>query len=355
MKKLLKKTTAVLLTLILTLSIAACDSSGSISENLSENDQNLSESANISENTTDEADVIRIGYVATVVDPFITLEEKLNQMETVFSERGVKVEFYEFSIGVELLEALGAGEIDVSSTTGDTPIMTSVSNGYPVQCIFIAQEDPDGNALIVSPDSGINTVADLKGHKVGITIGSSSHDILLRVLETENLTEKDVELVNLGVAEGESAITNGSIDALVGAYPSIGSVIESTGSVKLDIPKVKRPVSFVSGNTDFMTANPTLTQTYLEVLYSYTDYIQANRDEIFELLKEKYEVDDSYRDIVNRWTFTPIADEELKADFEKTEEFLESQDLIENSFTVDDFYTDKYAQQAKESYKNIEK
>ena len=95
--------------------------------------------------------------------------------------------------------------------------------------------------VVASKDSGIASIADLKGKRVSIgSAGSSTESIADRVLEAAGLDPaKGVVRANLGVAESADALKEGKIDAFfwIGGVP--------TGAVK-DLADAGRPaVNFV--------------------------------------------------------------------------------------------------------------
>lgn len=87
------------------------------------------------------------------------------------------------------------------------------------------------NGRLVSPaNSGIRTVADLRGKRVGIAHGSWQTTLALLALDREGLRWSDIVPVDLDVNDGGAALLRGDIDAWVGAYPALAEV-ETTAQV----------------------------------------------------------------------------------------------------------------------------
>ncbi len=61
--------------------------------------------------------------------------------------------------------------------------------------------------------SPIRTVADLKGRKVAVARGTSSHNLLVAALEKAGLRFTDITPVYLSPADAGSAFTGDSVDA----------------------------------------------------------------------------------------------------------------------------------------------
>ncbi len=73
------------------------------------------------------------------------------------------------------------------------------------------------NSLVTLRDGPVKAIADLKGRKVGYSVGGFEDALLGRMLETHGLTLKDVELVNVNFALSP-ALMSGQVDAVIGAF-----------------------------------------------------------------------------------------------------------------------------------------
>ncbi len=73
------------------------------------------------------------------------------------------------------------------------------------------------NSLVALRDGPVKTIADLKGRKVGYSVGGFEDALLGRMLETHGLTLKDVEMINVNFALSP-ALMSGQVDAVIGAF-----------------------------------------------------------------------------------------------------------------------------------------
>ena len=73
------------------------------------------------------------------------------------------------------------------------------------------------NSLVVLRDGPIRTIADLKGKKVGYSVGGFETALLRAMLGKHGLTLKDIELVNVNFALSASLMA-GKVSAVIGAY-----------------------------------------------------------------------------------------------------------------------------------------
>ena len=80
---------------------------------------------------------------------------------------------------------------------GSTPLIVGFANGLDVSMVYVHKIVKDSECLAVRNDSGIATLKDLKGKRIGCPFNTSVHFALLSAIKTVGLTAKDVTLVNL--------------------------------------------------------------------------------------------------------------------------------------------------------------
>lgn len=138
-----------------------------------------------------------------------------------FAEAGLDVTFEWFDY-VASMDAFAASQLDaVLMTNGDT-LVTGSTGALGV--MVIVGDYSNGNDMVVAAP-GIDSVADLKGKKVGVEIGFVGHLLLLNALEKAGLTEADVELVNVPTNETPQVLASGDVDAIVAWQPNSGQAL----------------------------------------------------------------------------------------------------------------------------------
>jgi ABC-type amino acid transport substrate-binding protein len=145
----------------------------------------------------------------------------------LFDDAGLKVELIAFPAGPAMLPALAAAQIDLA-WMGEFPIVTGYANGMPIEMILIDRINTTNVRLVATAASGINSLADLKGKKIAVSIGSTSHQHIARALKMAGLKQEDVTLVNLPPGNMPAAYAAGQIDAAFTWEPNI-SIIEGIG------------------------------------------------------------------------------------------------------------------------------
>lgn len=138
-----------------------------------------------------------------------------------FKEEGVDVQFEWFD-SVASMDAFAAGQLDgVGMTNGDT-LVTGSTGAKGV--MILVNDYSNGNDMVIGKP-GIDSVQDLKGKKVGVEVGFVSHLMLLDALKANDLSEADVELVNVPTNETPQVLASGEVDAIVAWQPSSGQAL----------------------------------------------------------------------------------------------------------------------------------
>src|SRR5689334_22336266 len=162
---------------------------------------------------------IKIGYQTGDIN--VLLMYAINTK--LFEKNGLDVHLSQFPAGPAMLPALAASEVDIA-WMGEFPAVTGYSNGLPLEILFMERLDLTNVRLSANPAAGITTVADLKGKRIGVAIGSTSHYHLLQALSQNGLKPDDVRLVNLAPANMPPAYAAKQIDAAFVWEPNIGAI-----------------------------------------------------------------------------------------------------------------------------------
>lgn len=123
-----------------------------------------------------------------------------------------------------LFEAVMAGAVD-TAPAGDTPVLAAAAAGVPIRLVAASQSSGRGVALLVSRDSPIRTLRDLKGRGVIVSSarGSVAHYLLLGALKEAGLTLGDVTVGFMLPGDAQAAFDAGRIEvwATFGLYQAL--------------------------------------------------------------------------------------------------------------------------------------
>jgi NitT/TauT family transport system substrate-binding protein len=134
---------------------------------------------------------------------------------------GIKVDEHVFAKGLDVMQAIIAGELDVGTTASEAAI-SGRAGGAPIY--VVAGFAKGGARLVGRADLKMKSVKELKGKKVGVTRGGIQEVLLLAELQQAGLSVsdqpgKDVQLVFLAYADLNQALLGKNIDAMMQSEP----------------------------------------------------------------------------------------------------------------------------------------
>ncbi|TXK17541.1 aliphatic sulfonate ABC transporter substrate-binding protein [Homoserinibacter sp. GY 40078] len=193
-------------------------------------------------------------------------------------------------------EGLRAGALDVGSTAGSAALLAR-ANGSPIKTIDIYTQ-PEWSALATLPGSGIESVADLRGKTVAVTVGTDPYFFLLQALDEAGVGVDEVEIQNLQHADGGTALVNGSVDAWSGLDPMLAAH-EINDGVELFYRNVDfNTYGFLNATEDFITNHADLAQVVVDAYEKARAWALENPQETAELLAEVAGIDQAVADKV---------------------------------------------------------
>lgn len=137
------------------------------------------------------------------------------QQKGYFSEQGLEVEIIEPADPSMPPKLVAAGKADLA-VDYQAQLQQQASQGLPLMRIGTLIATPL-NSLVVLENSKINSIADLKGKKIGYSVSGFEDALLKAMLSSAQLTEKDVELINVNWSLSPSLLS-GQVDAVIGAF-----------------------------------------------------------------------------------------------------------------------------------------
>jgi len=142
----------------------------------------------------------------------------------------IEVQWHEFSSGLPLLEALNVGALDLSADVADAVPPFALAAGAKLTYFAIETPSPQAQAIVVRKESGLTSVAQLKGQKVAFAKGAGAHYLVLEALAQAGLGIKDIEPVYLSPADGRAAFEGGNVGAWVIWDPFLAAVQRQSGA-----------------------------------------------------------------------------------------------------------------------------
>lgn len=179
-------------------------------------------------------------------------------------------------------ENLRAGAVDIGSTAG-TPALLARSNNSAQQVIDVFSQ-PEWSAIVVTADSPITDVSQLRGKKIAATQGTDPYFFLLQTLATAGLSASDVEIVNLQHADGKTALERGDVDAWAGLDPFMAQTELEAGSKLIYRNLDFNSFGVLNANESFLADQPDTAQTVVDTYERARAWIEENPDQAVDIL-----------------------------------------------------------------------
>ena len=229
------------------------------------------------------------------------------------------------------LVAAGQADIGVSY---QPQLHIQVDQGLPLVRIGTLVATPL-NSLLVLADGPIHKIEDLKGRKVGFSVGGFEDTLLQAMLANHGLALSAVELVNVNFALAP-ALLSGQVDGVIGAYRNFemnqlaleGKPGRAFYPEEEGVPAYDELI-FIANRAKL--ADPRLGR-FLDAVEKGVQYLVNHPDESFKLfVKGRPELDDelnrrAWADTVARFALRPAALDHAR--YARFAAFLADQGLI---------------------------
>ncbi|MBM3511999.1 MAG: ABC transporter ATP-binding protein [Alphaproteobacteria bacterium] len=257
-----------------------------------------------------------------------------------FREAGLEVKLVAPADPNDPPKLVAAGKADIA-VSYQPQLHVQVGQGLPLKRIATLVATPL-NSLVVLKDGPIKSIADLKGKKIGFSVGGFEDALLKAMLARHGLKLADVTLVNVNFSLSP-ALISGNVDAVIGAFRNFElnqmDIVNKPGRV-FYVEEEGVPVYdelILVAHKD-LVSDPRLAKLVaaLErgVLYlinhpdaSWQLFIKAHKDLNDELNRR------AWRDTLPRFAKRPAALDEGR--YRRFAEFLKQQGLIERALPVD--------------------
>ena len=259
--------------------------------------------------------------------------------------------FADEGLEVELIEPADPNDPPKLVAAGKAPLAISyqpqlhiqVAEGLPLTRIGTLVATPL-NTLLVLDESPVQGIADLKGRKVGYSVGGFEDALLKAMLERVGLGLGDIELINVNFSLSPS-LMSGQVDAVIGAYrnfelnqleiegrkgrafyieeegvPAYDELILVAHKDGLDDPRLGQALAAIERGVQFMVNHPEA---------AFADFV-GYRAELDDELNRR-----AWRDTLPRFALRPAALDPGR--YSRFAAFLEAQGVIGKSPPVESY------------------
>jgi putative hydroxymethylpyrimidine transport system substrate-binding protein len=240
---------------------------------------------------------------------------------------------------------VAAGKADLA-VSYQPQLHLQVAEGLPLVRVGTLVATPL-NALVVLKDGPVKTIADLKGRKVGFSVGGFEDALLGVMLEKHGLALTDVELVNVNFSLSPSLIA-GQVDAVIGAFRNFElnqmDIVDRPGLAfypeEEGVPAYDELILIANK----ASAGSPLIPRFLAAVEKATQYIINHPDEAWDVFKAtSKDLDDelnkrAWRDTLPRFALSPAALDHGR--YARFAAFLKERGMIKEAVPVADVAVD---------------
>lgn len=186
-----------------------------------------------------------------------------------FKDEGIEVEIVPMARGSLAVEAIVAGSLQFAEVS-DVVFFSANDAGIPLVALGAGSRGFTGK-MVGAPDIGeVSSLADLKGKRIGIQVGTGVHGVFLMLLEKEGLDPADFEISNVRVTDMPTAMaSSGTFDAVLGWDPMMQRTVQAGHGKEIITAKQFQEMAGI---------------TYPLLLVAQKDYVEANRDTVQSLI-----------------------------------------------------------------------
>ncbi|WP_135551836.1 ABC transporter substrate-binding protein [Paenibacillus cymbidii] len=249
-----------------------------------------------------------------------------------FKEEGLDVEFV---VNQDPIAGLTSKDIDIADIATTSAIIAA-GKGAPIKIVSSMFRTKGPFYLIGAP--GINSIADLKGKKVGAAAFGSGLDVYTQtILKKNGLGKNDVTLIANGVNDAAFAsLTSGQVDATI-IHEPFASLAEITGKGKLLAKGWDYLPNFHTGvlisRNDYIEKHPDGVEKLLRAYFKSQEYAKSHLDEYKAYFLSKIKIDPAAvdkafeRELV-LWENVPNVDKQSLLETQQIQKDLGFQDQI---------------------------
>ena len=185
------------------------------------------------------------------------------------------LEWKQFTAGSPVAEALNVGSLDVG-LLGDAPVLFLGALGAPIKVIAVGRQNLGGVAILVSKDSPIHSLADLKGKRAAIWKGSWSQQLLLTALDKAGVPRDSLDLRYLSALDASHALDGGSVDVIATWEPYVTQQERQGARILATADGLIPAQSFIAANAKSVDAKRSQISDFLQRLKKARDWALQN-------------------------------------------------------------------------------
>ena len=216
----------------------------------------------------------------------------LGVQEGLFEDEGLDVTLTLAQGGAAIVPAVTSGQMDFGFSN-ITSMIVGRSKGLPVQMVApggssTGDTDADFASVMTLPDSGIETITDLAGKKVGVnTLNNISDSTISEAVKQAGGDYESIEFVEIPFPELSGQLAAGTVDAVAAVEPFV-TIAAADGAVPVfsnyaePVDDLTVAVYFTSDQ--YVQENPEIVEKFVRAMNASQEFAEQNPDKVRAVL-----------------------------------------------------------------------
>src|SRR4051812_3467093 len=194
-----------------------------------------------------------------------------------FLDRGLGVTLLPQSYGKAALAELLRGHADLA-VAADVPVVVEVLKGAPLSIVASVANASNELAVLGRIDRGIHAPGDLRGRRIGVTLGTSGEYFLWAFLVLNRIAPQSLELVDLPPSRLIQALREEAVDGIAAWQPVRHEAELAFGDriVSLHAPDAYAQTYLLVGMNEHVRAHEPELRNVLRALLDAESFVQAD-------------------------------------------------------------------------------
>lgn len=259
-----------------------------------------------------------------------------------FKAEGLEVDIRLVPGGNDAIQALVGGSVDFGESS-HAQFIAATARKLPIVAIGLHSHGFLGKLVAAPKNASLTNLADWRGKRLGIQVGTGVHTVFLMALEKQGLKEADFTISNVRVNDMPAAMQANTFDAVLAWEPQASRI--AIGGFGKEVISSKRFEELADITYPFLVLTtektlkerPQTVQKYLNAFARGQRFVQTERTEAIQILRKalppqvvaNMKDEELHEQLYGSSLFERIVPSERDmADLERTADFLARQKSV---------------------------
>ena len=235
------------------------------------------------------------------------------EAQKLFAANGLQVILKEhYDSGASAAAGMLNGETEIAFAA-EFPIVRQVFNKRDITS-FGTIAKYENTYIVWRTDSGIKTIQDLKGKKVGVTLKTISEFYLGRTLDLNGMNIQQITLVDTRAPDSERAIAGREVEAVATWEPWVAQINQRMGKEVITTPLQSGQYAYwnLVSTSGWINNHHNMIKRLMRSLIQAESYITSHQSEAKAIVRKRMNFEDAYLETLwQRYQFSLSLDQSL--------------------------------------------